>query len=345
MNRTVWLILLVGFFISGCRVQLPVLPSYESTKIITPPGPEDFVLHKYNYNEKLLISCSSRRRNEDHSGEIVSYDLKTEALNILPRFHEPENFVFRPHGIDLVKDLNGRLMLYAVNHQPGVKRTINSVVQYELRDDSLFFINNYLSNLIVSPNDVTALPDGSFYVTNDSRHTRGIGLLFEKLFQTRASKIIYKSPDNNFSVAAKRLSYANGIAFRNNNVWIACTFKKDLVEYTRNDNGSLNKVRNLPGIKGMDNISLFGNSLIIASHADFKKFLKHIKSSADTSPGVVSIVNLANNSIEHIYANNGSAISANSVALIHNNTLYIGQVFDGFILKVNLFYPDDKPGH
>jgi hypothetical protein len=71
-------------------------------------------------------------------------------------------------------------------------------VQYELKNDSLYFLNNFISGLIVSPNDVCAMPDGTFYVTNDSKHTAGLALLFEKLFRTRSSTIVYKTLTINF---------------------------------------------------------------------------------------------------------------------------------------------------
>jgi hypothetical protein len=44
------------------------------------------------------------------------------------------------------------------------------------------------------------------------------------------------------------LAYANGIACLGGKVWVACTFKKDLVEYERNADGTLNVVRKLSGI-------------------------------------------------------------------------------------------------
>jgi sugar lactone lactonase YvrE len=331
MKHLFFTISIIGLFAFVGKAQTADL---KTDRIETLLGPEDFVLDNYNANERLLISCSARRKTEAKAGGIIAYDIKSGKTYPLVRIGEPVGFQFFPHGIDLVRDYEGKLMLYVVNHQPDGKRNINSVAQYELKGDTLFFIKNYISKLIVSPNDVTGLPDGTFYVTNDSKHTKGVGLLFEKLFQTRRSTIVYKNAKDEFLVATKRLAYANGIANREDKVWIACTFKKDLIEYSRNADGTLTKQRSLPGIKGMDNISLYGNSLVIASHADFKKFLKHVKASESKSPGVVSVINLADNTIQHIYTTDGKEISANSVAMIHNDTLYIGQVFDGFVLKV-----------
>jgi len=334
MKHLIITISLIGLFVFTVKAQSSAL---KTDKIETPLGPEDLVLDNYNGNERILISCSARRKTETKAGEIVAHDLKTGKNEVLVRTGEPKDFKFFPHGIDLVRDYNGKLMLYAVNHQPDEKRNINSVAQYELKGDTLFFINNYINKLIVSPNDLTGLPDGTFYVTNDSKHTKGVGLLFEKLFQTRRSTIVYKNAKDEFLIATRRLAYANGIANREDKVWIACTFKKDLIEYSRNADGTLTKERSLPGIKGMDNISHYGNSLVIASHTDFKKFLKHVKASENKSPGVVSVFNLADNTVLHIYTTDGKEISANSVALTHKDILYIGQVFDGFVLKVSGF--------
>lgn len=326
---------IIAILFSGCKTQLPQTNSTVAGTIETALGPEDIVLDTFNGNERFIISCSARRKDDPEKGVYYAYNFKTGECNEIKRYNEPKDFVCNPHGVDIVSSNNGKIMLYAVNHQKNKnEKTIHSVVQYEVRNDSLIFLNNFTNDLIVSPNDVAALPNESFYVTNDSKHTKGLGLLFEKLLQTKRSTIIFKNAKNEFLVATKKLPYANGIAVKNDKVYISCTFKSILNEYQKMPDGTLNLTKKLSGIKGMDNITFYKDYLVIASHTDFVKFMKHVKSSENKSPGIVSLFHPEKDTVIHIYATNGKEISANSTGLIYKDTLYIAQVFDGFILKV-----------
>jgi uncharacterized protein YunC (DUF1805 family) len=326
-------IIIISF--SACKTQLPTTNAIVAGKIKTALGPEDFVLDTFNGNKRLIVSCSGRRKDEPKTGAFYTYDFATSISQEIKRYNEPKDFVCYPHGVDIVAHSDGKIMLYAVNHQKAEKeKTIHSVVQYEVKNDSLIFLNNFVSHLIVSPNDVAAMPDGSFYVTNDSKHTGGIGLLLEKLFQTKRSTIIYKNAENDFLVATQKLPYANGLAIKGNKVYISCTFKSILNEYEKMPDGTLKLTKKLSGIKGMDNITFYKDYLVIASHTNFMKFMKHVKSSENKSPGVVSLFHPEKDTVIHIYATDGNDISANSTGLIFNDTLYIAQVFDGFLLKV-----------
>ena len=321
--------------LSACKTYLPQTNTTVIGKIETGLGPEDFVLDTFSGNERLVISCSGRRKTEPQTGNFYAYNFATGNTTILKRINEPENFECYPHGIDLVKEPSGKVMLYAVNHQKNNEdNTIHSVVQYEVKNDSLFFMANHMHASIVSPNDVAALPDGSFYVTNDSKHTKGLGLVMEKLFQTKKSTIVYKNAENKFIVATDKLPYANGVAINGDKVYISCTFKSILNEYKRNADGTLTLNRKMKGAKGLDNITFYNNYLVIPYHTDFMKFIKHVKSSDSKSPGIVSLFNIDNNEITPIFSTYGEEISANSTALIYRDTLYISQVFDGFLLKV-----------
>ncbi len=333
--KNLLLIIVFVTILFSCKTPMPAIKTLHESRIETGYGPEDFVLDTFHHRERLLISCAARRKQEPQSGSIAAYYFDGNATKPLTRLGEPSGLQFFPHGIDLVLQTNGAVMLYAVNHEPEENYKKHSVLQYEVKGDTLLFVAQHISPLIVSPNDVAGLPDGSFYVTNDSKHTQGLGLLFEKLFQTRRSTIVYKNPSGVYSIATKKLAYANGIAVRNDTVWIACTFKGELIQYKKNADGSLQKTKQLPGIKGMDNITFFGNDYIVMpSHPSFGKFLKHVKSSEKKSPVLVHLIGIHDNSIKLLYATDGNSISAGSTALLRNDTLYIGQVFDPFLLKV-----------
>lgn len=318
-----------------CKSTLPITLAKEAGTITTGSGPEDFVLDTFNQQNRFIISCTARRDSETKIGNFEQYDFKKNHSKVLKRYNEPKDFKCFPHGIDLVQKKDGTVLLFVVNHQPiSKKKTIHSVVEYKLNNDSLIFIANHISSLIVSPNDVCALNDGSFYVTNDAKHTKGFGLLWEKVFQTKSSTIIYKNANNNFIVAANNLPYANGIATKDNQVYVSCTFKSILNGYSMNTDGTLKINRKIAGVKGMDNITFYKNYLVIPSHPSFTKFIKHLKTTENKSPGIITLFDIRDNNSKTIYATDGKSVSANSTAIIYNDTLYIGQVFDNFLLKV-----------
>jgi hypothetical protein len=78
-------------------------------------GLGDLALDTFHDNKRLLIACAARRSGEAIRDEIISHDIITEKSIVLARLNEPFGFRFVPHGIDLVMDSAGRLMLYAVN--------------------------------------------------------------------------------------------------------------------------------------------------------------------------------------------------------------------------------------
>ena len=309
------------------------------------PGPEDLVLDESTGSARLLVSCSQRRGDSAYYGEIMAVDLATNDTLALPRTGEPKHLHFGPHGIDLVYNNKGIPYLYVVNHTKNEDKALNynSILVYQVKADQLVFQKEVRHEDIVSPNDVAALPDGSFYLANDSKY-RSIGFMWanEKLFKVRSSKITYCDPQGHCKfVGDERLAYANGIIADNDRVVVACTQKKDLVVYDRNSsNGDLTAVSNSASIVGQDNITQVNDSLIlIAAHPKVFQFIKHAKDPAAISAGKTYLVNLNNGHSSIVYETDGSEISGNSTSLYYNGKLYIGQVFQGFLLVVDLPSP------
>ena len=89
-------------------------------------------------------------------------------------------------------------------------------------------------------------------------------------------------------------------------------------------------------MKGADNIRLDGTNLVVAGHLKFGKFLKHMKNSNKKSPTAIFTINKDTHETNLLYYNTGEVISAASTGLIYDHKLYIAQVFDNFILEVNL---------
>jgi arylesterase / paraoxonase len=298
-----------------------------ATRIEVGPGPEDFVLDILSGDHRLLVSCSSRRKVEEAYAEIFEINLVSGKKGIFPRAGEPDSLYFNPHGIDL-RMVNGKQLLFVISHNNALEK--HSVYVYEVAKDHLSFIREHHSPLYVSPNDVTALSDGSFFITNDSGKRNSF---LEKLLVLRCANVVYTDKDGKASIAIKKLAYSNGIAVKGDeNLYVSATQKKELLEYKLEKNNKPVLTKKLPRVKGYDNITFHGEKLVLTSHPNFIKFMRHYKSPDKKSPVKVHLIDVENNTEKTVFSNNGHLISAASTALIYKNKLYISQVFDPFIL-------------
>jgi hypothetical protein len=321
------LLALLGFIFS---LNTSLCQQYTMQKIEVGHGPEDFVLDTFNQRERLIISCSSRRSSDPKFKEIVAMDIQNEKITILPRKNEPSDLHFSPHGIDLAM-VNGILKLYVVNHSAN---EVEQVLIYKVFDDFIQFELGIYTNDFISLNSVAALPNGSFYVTNDAGKKNSN---FEKLFALRKSSVAYYDANRGFSEIVKdKLAYANGLSIKGDKLYISTTQKKDLLEMGIAANGSLALSRKLQGKKGMDNITIAGNHMFIPCHPKFMKFIKHMKNSNKFSPAEVYVFNIETGKFAKIFSDSGENISAPATALFHKDNLYIGQVFNSHILKVTM---------
>ena len=290
---------------------------------------------------RLLVSCDQRRKDQPELGGIFAVDIESGQVTPMEVNGLPDTITLAPHGIDLVYNSKGVPVLYVVNHQTisNSKKKRNSILVFQVLKEHLRYMDNYTAPELVSPNDVAALPDGSVYVTNDSKHSKiGFGWALEKLFKVRSSKIAYRGPDGQWRfVGDKRLAYANGIKAYEDKVLVAATQKKELIFFERDpQTGELTAQSNLAPISGLDNITEVNDSLILSpSHPSIGKFIKHARHADKHAPGITWLININTGHYCPVYVTDGTEISANSTALYYNGTIYIGQVFENFLLVVD----------
>lgn len=329
-------------------VKLPVSDVQYSDykKLMVGSGPEDMVLDTYSSkNPRLLVSCSERRIKNSGFGEIYSLDISTGQSQILPRKKNPDSLVFRPHGMDLVKNINGEILLYCISHNE-LKRE-HSIIIYRVFGDRLEFQQKLDSPFLVSPNDVSAIPSGEIFVTNDSGKR---GSLLEHLFKLKRSNVVmyvennyFKNPLNGdwekkpvWQIAAANLSYANGVAAGGlSKIYVSTVRGNQLISYKMNEKGNgFGEKKIIAKIKGPDNISFISeNEILLPCHLNQYAFLKHYKNPKKKSPSVIYKINILTGEIKVAYSNDGSQISAASTAINYHGKLYISQVFEPYILE------------
>lgn len=318
------------WLLTGCS-RLPINTVAETQKISIGPGPEDMVVDSTEGTLRLLVSCNERRL-DTILGEIYEMKLSNNSSRVIPRLHTPEDIVFNPHGID-IKTINGVTRLYAISHND--KKVRQSIVVYRVYSDSLVFDALYENQAAMnSPNDLAVTEKGDIYASNDAGKRNNI---WEQLWKMKRSNIVfYDSELKLWKKVADGLIYANGVAVDDSCVYVATSRSNKLFSYKREPDGNLSNRKTLAEVPGEDNIIFYEDELIFTSHPNMLKFLKHVKSADKKSPSQVHSYNRKTGEYKLLFTDDGYRISASSTALIVNNKLYISQVFDPYILQVQL---------
>lgn len=291
-----------------------------------PTGPEDFVLDTLSSNTpRLLVSCGIKRKNDPSKGSFVYINLNTQNVSEIPCVL-PTNITLFPHGIDLLK-INDSLLLYAVNHEPKQKGkkdySINSVLKFLLKNDTLFFMKKYSAPCIISPNAVCALTDGNILVTNMNTGS-----------YLSNGNVCYCNSDTCFRVS-KKIFYANGITRNKDFIYVASTLKNKVFRY-QFANNRLHENTIIKKVYGGDNLRIINDTLYVAAHLNINKFLGHAKNSNKHSPSAVYEIPLSTMQPKLIFYHEGDLIDASSTAIKYNGKLYITGVFDPEIIEIKL---------
>lgn len=317
------------FFLQACAQPLLENSDFCFKKITTGYGPEDLQIDTITDSSRprLLISCNTRRKNEPRVSEIYAFNIDSASAYPLLRV-EPNDLYFNPHGLDLAY-VRDSLILLVVSHNDSAHE--HSIFHYLVKGDTLFFLQKITHPLFVSPNAVAGLSNGDFLVSNDAgkRHN-----FWELLFRMKKSKAIY-CKGNDCEIVAEGVCYGNGILASGNTVYRASTIPGEIYEYTLENEKLMNR-KTIAKVGGADNLRLHNGELIVTAHLRFGKFLSHMKNAEKKSPTAVYAVNPTSRENRLVYFDDGNVISAASTGLIFHNKLYIAQVFDPFILEVDL---------
>lgn len=303
----------------------------DSVVITTGPGPEDILFDDKDGRNRLLVSCDQRREGLPPFGEIVAVDLNDDRVYTLARTGEPAGQVFFPHGFYL-QSINGKDLLYVINHYKDEDNT-NSVLVYEVGQTSLSFVREYRSPLMISPNEVCAMEDGSFYFSNDKG---GPDLITENLFNKFGGSLVYCTAEGDCRYVDEKLAFPNGIEYRNGQLFLATTRHQALFRYDRQPDGSLSNRTRISNINGMDNLRWWNDKLIVAVHPDEIAFVAHSLSSKVSTPTLIYSIDPISGKAVQLFKDDGRRINGGSTAMVINGKLYIAQVFEDSILKVTL---------
>ena len=304
----------------------------ELVQKINLPGAEDITVS--TIDSFAIVSSTDRGffpPEDEDIGGLYLMELKSGTFNVKPL---TSNFKksFAPHGISMFKK-DSTYKVMAINHT--LKG--HSIEVFTLNGETLTFEKTLTNDSMVSPNDIVLLDENRFYFTNDHKYTEGIGMLLEDYAGLSISNVIYFDGDN-YTEVAKGIAYANGINFDvNRNLLFVASPRKFLVKvYSKNKDGSLAFIEDIPCGTGVDNIEFdTEGNLWIGAHPNLLRFASYAKGKKETSPSeIIKIEYKGKNdyTIETIYLDDGKTMSASTVAAPFGNLILTGNVMDDAFL-------------
>lgn len=281
-----------------------------------------------------IISATNRGvypPTKEEKGGLYYMELRSGDFvltHLTANFEKP----FAPHGISMFKR-DSVYTIAAINHTPDG----HSIEFFSLVGKTLTHLRTERSTALVSPNDIVLLDENRFYMTNDHGYTNGMGKLAEEYGNVAASNVVYYDGQN-YTEVADGIAYANGINLdaERNLLFVASPRRFLIKVYEPKEDGSLAFVEDIPCGSGVDNIEFDAEgNLWVGCHPNLLRFAAYAKGKKETSPSEVLKIAYRGKgdfTVESVYTNDGTQLSATSVASPFGNLLFVGTVKDDKLL-------------
>ena len=326
-------------------------------------GAEDLVIDVHM--NRLYISADHRRaqlRGVRQRGQIFMIDLKAphstpKSLPLLDEDHQPISEQFHPHGIDIIYE-HGKTWLWVVNHHTGLSGAFkgsSAPDEFEAHSLDLFEVHHSApstiqlirrkqlkSPLLTSPNDLVGVSTDEVYVTNDHGSVHPIGRAFEALTRRSWGGVVHFNRGL-WKTTQASIAFANGIEITPNQdaVIVSSSNGDGLTVFKRNSRGALTFESRIPIAGALDNLFWDQHeTLWVTLHPRPLRFLLHALSPYFDSPTEVISLPLHDSPLSFGPSQTrlglGLPISGGSVSVVDDQTLWIGSVFESFILRCSL---------
>ena len=300
-------------------------------------GPEDIDVETNTSHHRLIISCTQRRKKKkrrrgkkEEGGKraerggmwFYNFDGSDQATPFSLQGYPKENIM--PHGMCIVNHKD-ESYLYVISHEDYDK-----ILKFKIQRNELLFIREWSGKSYTffdAINDLFVTKEEYIYVTNPGKPT----------LKKKKGSVYLLKPENQFEGIIDDVYLPNGILINGDKLYLTAFRGDALYEYTLKKDGTVNPASKtkLASIKSGDNITLNTDELIIATHPNKFKFVLHALFKLK-SPSAVYSHHLNSGKTERIFYDKGKIISGSSTAIKIENDLYISQVFEDFIIKVDL---------
>jgi arylesterase/paraoxonase len=279
-------------------------------------------------------------RHNPVKGAIYSLNLRDSSFKAIELTRNFEMNDFHPHGISLfTTPLDRRKILFVINHRENG----NSFVErFEYRNDSLVHLESITHKLMVSPNDLVATGERSFYFTNDHDEKASGWRRFKDLLAIGTGNVCLCEGDKCSRTSVTGVKYANGINMSADGAKVYVSESSDMRIRVYDRDLASNTLAHATDIEtgtGVDNIELDADgNLWVGCHPKLLKFLSHSGDETSISPSEIIKIIPTGTGYEQktVYMNDGSEISASSVGAVYKNKLLIGPVFQDHIIVATM---------
>jgi len=307
-------------------------------------GPEDF--HYIPEAGALVISSTDRRKIDFEAGQLLWLDLSVpvERQAIVPfQSNYPERFA--PHGITYQKTSPTGGNLFVISHrlQDGNRHSLEVFrLDFTGGTPGLTHTRTLADDLLISPNDLAALPDGTLFISNDFQYLAGgfIGQVVDTVFQRHRAPLVYYDGQQFHDLNAN-VTASPGITYvtRGNAEFLyRADYMRDIVQklrIIRTQSGvpAVKLVKEIDIQAGPDNFTVDeqGN-VYVAAHYSTGLLMATRNDPAVVSPTQIFRIT-PDDGFTVLYANRGDEISAASVAQLVGDRLIVGQIYEDGILS------------
>jgi len=267
------------------------------------------------------------RGGEDVQGTIMRVNLNLQPLRAEPALlSQPAHF--RPHGLSLHVDDQGRRYLFALNHPVNRGSDPEMLEVFEEQTPGQFRpVATFSDPALLSPNDVVAVGPRQAYVANDKASTP-LGNAIQQI-GIGGSPLTFID-NGKATIVMDNIASGGGIAASadGTRIYVSETAAQRIrvLERDPTDN-SLMELSRIPVDTSPDNVDVDEDgSLWIGAHANTLKLIQHF-TSGKPAPSQIRRIRLGGEPvIDDIYLNDGREISASSVGVKYDNLLLIGSI-------------------
>ena len=286
-----------------------------------------------------VLDWRAVHEGKDVTGTIVKVDLNSAHMTRTTAISgEPEGF--RPHGLSLYTDADGGQRLFVINHAAGKPHTVEI---FERAKDGTFAHSETITNpWLVDPNALVAVGPRQFYLVNTFGSPPGVRRAIEFAFRMASASIVYFDGETMREVG-EPVALGTGIAASadGGRVYVSEANAHRLRVYSRDSaSGDLELFQNVNIYNAGDNLSIAEDGAIwVAAHPRPIQLIRNLRDPKELSP--TQVIRIAadpqtEDRITEIYMNDGSELSAGSVAAVLEKRMFLGSLTEHKMMECTL---------
>lgn len=276
-----------------------------------------------------LLDRKSVVQGKDVQGTVLRIDLNVRpftAVNALAT----KPAAFRPHGMSLYVGPDGQRRLFVINH--GQRRGVDPEaveIFAEGAPGEYVHLETIRGEQLYSPNDLVAVGPRQFYVANDKALGGGLKAGRQQAGFGASPLAYFDGPAGRYVLSDIASGGGINASADHRTLYVSETAGKRLRVLDRNDAGDVSERMRVPLDTSPDNIDVAADgSLWVTGHANTLALIMHFVRGepAPTQVWRVALGQAQADSIEEIYLDDGSQMSAGSVGATWKNLLLIGSI-------------------